>query len=147
LLCQRLGEEVLWAVTGSTGLALQGVRVEPHDIDLQTDARGAYRIEELLTEFVKKKVVFSSTERICSHVGAFEIEGLVVEVMGALQKRLPDGTWEAPVDVALHRRFVRFKDLLVPVISLEHELRAYRLLGREETARRIEARLREVSGF
>jgi len=36
---------VNWAITGSLDFALQGVPVEPNDIDIQTDKRGAYEIE------------------------------------------------------------------------------------------------------
>ena len=43
-----------WAVTGSLGFALQGVPVEPNDIDIQTDEKGAYKIERHFSEFMKK---------------------------------------------------------------------------------------------
>jgi len=42
-LYERLKDSnVNWVVTGSLGFALQGVPVEPHDIDIQTDKEGAY---------------------------------------------------------------------------------------------------------
>jgi hypothetical protein len=34
-----------WAVTGSLGMALQGMELAVHDIDLQTSREGAYEIE------------------------------------------------------------------------------------------------------
>ena len=37
--------DVNWVVTGSLGFALQGVPVQPNDIDIQTDKVGAYEIE------------------------------------------------------------------------------------------------------
>ena len=44
----RLAEmSVLWVVTGSLGMALQGMPVTVHDIDLQTDAAGAYKIAHI----------------------------------------------------------------------------------------------------
>ena len=39
---------VAWAVTGSLGMALQGVPVTVHDIDIQTDEKGVYEIERQL---------------------------------------------------------------------------------------------------
>lgn len=52
---KRLNDaDVKWAVTGSLGFALQGVPVEPNDIDIQTDKRGAYEIERHFYEFMKK---------------------------------------------------------------------------------------------
>jgi|GEM_PF-6820526 len=41
---------VVWALTGSCSFALQGLPVSVHDIDLRTDARGAYAIEQLFSE-------------------------------------------------------------------------------------------------
>ena len=85
------GTEVVWVVTGSLGFALQSVPVTPHDIDLQTDAVGAYAIMRLFCEQVVRPVAFSSTATIRSYFGTLAIAGITVEIMGAIQKRLPDG--------------------------------------------------------
>ena len=81
-----------WAVTGSLSFALQGVPVDPHDIDIQTDEAGAYEIERRFSACVVRKVAFSAAERIRSHFGALEIDGIKVEIMGEVQKRLEDGS-------------------------------------------------------
>jgi hypothetical protein len=83
---------------------------------------------------VVRPVVCSGTEQIRSHFGGLNISGITVELMGGLQKRLPDGRWEEPVDVLAHRRFVRLEGLAFPVLELAYEERAYRLLGRVERA-------------
>lgn len=136
---------VVWVVTGSLGLALQGVPVEVHDIDLQTDGAGAYEIEHRLAEYVTQPVQHRVSERIRSHFGALEIDGVQVEIMGAFQKRLDDGDWEAPVDVAQHRRWVKLDDMQIPVLALEYELQAYRLLGRSDKAEVIHQWLQKRS--
>ena len=41
---------IVWVVTGNLGMALQGMRLEVHDIDLQTDEIGAYEIEKRFAE-------------------------------------------------------------------------------------------------
>lgn len=123
-----------WVVTGSLGFALQGVPVEPHDIDIQTDQPGAYEIARLFSEFVIEKVAFSSGERIRSHCGALMIDGIKVDIMGDIQKRLEDGVWESPVDLDQHKRFVEVEGMRVPVLSLEYEYQAYLKLGRSEKA-------------
>ncbi|MCW5852548.1 MAG: hypothetical protein KIT87_20910, partial [Anaerolineae bacterium] len=64
-----------WAVTGSVGMALQGIPVEPHDIDLQTDAAGAYEIQRRLAEYSVQPVAFLAGERMRSHFGRLVIEG------------------------------------------------------------------------
>lgn len=134
-ICQRLQDErLIWVVTGSLGMALQGVDVEVHDIDLQTDKDGAYEIESRFSEFVVKPVRDSVAERIRSHFGLLEIDGIKVEIMGEVRKRMEDQTWEEPVDVPRHRRWVEMEKMRVPVLSLEYECDAYLKLGRSEKA-------------
>ncbi|MFQ5612691.1 MAG: nucleotidyltransferase domain-containing protein [Anaerolineae bacterium] len=131
--------QVNWAVTGSLGFALQGVPVEPGDIDLQTDEAGAYEIERRFSEFVTRRVSFSSTARIRSHFGALRLDGIEVEIIGALQKRLGDGGWEPPVDVGRYKRTVEVEGMSIPVLSLEYEYEAYLTLGRVEKAQMLKA--------
>ncbi|MEW5759751.1 MAG: hypothetical protein AB1779_03175 [Candidatus Thermoplasmatota archaeon] len=121
---------VNWVVTGSLGFALQGMPVKPNDIDIQTDKRGAYEIERHFSDFVTKKVEFSFTERICSHFGELMIDGIKVEIMGDIQKRLEDGSWENHVDLVQHKRVIEIEGMQVPVLSLEYEYQAYLKLGR-----------------
>jgi hypothetical protein len=128
------GSAVNWAVTGSLGFALQGVPVEPADIDIQTDEAGAYEIERRLSEFVVRPVAFSSAERIRSHFGVLVIDGVRVEIMGDIQKRREDSTWESPVDLQRHKRNVEVEGMSVPVLSLEYEREAYLRLGRTDRA-------------
>ena len=142
-LVHRLGDDspedagrppVNWALTGSLSMALQGVPIEPHDIDVQTDAAGAYESERRFAAAVICPVAFSSAENIRSHFGALRINGLTVEIMGDIEKRLPDGSWEGPVDLARHRHVVSVAGMRVPVLSLVYEREAYLKLGRVERA-------------
>lgn len=123
-----------WALTGSTSFALQGVPITVGDIDVQTDAVGAYDIATCFSECMVVPVQHCGTARIRSHFGVLELEGVRVELMGALQKRLPTGAWQEPVDIRLHRRWVQYEHLALPVLSLAYEAQAYRLLGRDERA-------------
>lgn len=126
--------EINWVLTGSLSFALQGVPVLPHDIDLQTDASGAYAIERIFAEDMVNTVTFSSTETIRSHFGSFKIGAITVEIMGDIQKRHPDGTWEASVNLEQHKHYVEIDGLSIPVLSLEYEYQAYLKLGRYERA-------------
>jgi hypothetical protein len=123
-----------WAITGSLGFALQGSEAIVNDIDLQTSQEGAFEIERRFTPESRRKVAFSQADRIRSYFGAIEIAGLKVEIMGALQKRMPDGSWEDPVDVSAHRVWVEMVGLKLPVMDLQYEYLAYRILGRIEKA-------------
>lgn len=121
-----------WVVTGSLSFALQGVPITPNDIDVQTDKTGVYAIEHRFSEFVIRNVVFSSAERIRSHFGTLLIDGIKVEIMGDIQKRLDDGTWEDPVELKHHKQFIEVEGMQIPVLSLEYEYQAYLRLGRLE---------------
>jgi hypothetical protein len=123
-----------WVITGSLGMALQAVPVEVHDIDLQTDQDGAYEIERRLFRFVKKPVRYKASERIRSYLGELEIDGVKVEIMGAIQKRLDDRVWEDPVEVERYRHWITVDGMRVPVLSLEYEQQAYLRLGKVEKA-------------
>lgn len=130
------GTGVSWVVTGSLSFCLQGVNVSPNDIDIQTDESGAYEIERLFQEYRFKKVKFSSTDRIKSHFGALKIEGILVELMGAVQK-FYDGKWEEPIDIDKHKKIVTVGKMEVPVLNLDYEAKAYRRFGRLEMAEKL----------
>ena len=96
--------------------------------------RGAYEIERHFSEFMTKRVTFSSTERIRSYFGELMIDGIKVEIMGDIQKRLEDGSWENPVDLEHHKRVVEVEGMQIPVLSLEYEYQAYLKLGKIDKA-------------
>lgn len=140
---QRALEETdaTWALTGSASFVLQGVPLEPNDVDVQTSAEGAYAIEAALAERaddrsvnVDDPVSFVESARMRSHWGTFEVDGVPVDVMGGVQKRRADGTWEPAVDVSSRRTFAELDGCEVPVLSLAYEARTYEQLGRTERA-------------
>lgn len=88
-------EDLVWALTGSAGHALQGADLEPKDVDVQTDERGAYRIAELLAEYRTRPVEHLTTELVRLHFGTLHVEG-VNEVMGGVQTRSLVGSWTEP---------------------------------------------------
>lgn len=140
---QLVETNINWVVTGSFSFALQGAPITPDDIDLQTDKAGAYAIEQCFAHYITRHVTFATSERIRSHLGALMIDAITVEIMGDIQKRLTDGTWEKPLDLAQHRQFIEFGHMSVPVLSLEYEYQAYIKLGRIEKARMLQEMIRE----
>jgi hypothetical protein len=129
--------DIVWAVTGSLGMALQSIDILVHDIDLQTDEQGAYAIERQLAEYVVKPVHYLQSDRMRSHLGELDINGIQVEIIGAIQKRIDEQTWEEPVNVAEHWQCVELDGMRIPVLSLEYEYEAYSKMGRMEKAQKI----------
>jgi len=138
IICQRLSQcQSHWVVTGSVGMALQGMDITIQDIDLQTDEQGAYEIEDLLKKFVTDPVQYKTSERVRSHIGILEINNIKIEIMGCLQKKLADQTWEDPIRVKEHQKWVECSGMKIPVLSLAYEYQAYLKLGRHEKAEKI----------
>ncbi|MDI3312156.1 MAG: hypothetical protein QJR05_12130 [Thermoanaerobacterium sp.] len=52
--------------------------LKPNDIDIQTDKKGAYQIEECFKEFVIAKVCFPSNGKISSYFGCLEIDDIII---------------------------------------------------------------------
>lgn len=126
--------DLLWALTGSTNFNIQGINIDINDIDVQTDENSAYKFEKIFKKHIVKPVVFSSTDKIRSHFGVFEINDVKVEVMGDIQKRLPNGEWEKKKELKDIIDFAIFEGHKVPVLNLAYEENAYRILGRVKKA-------------
>ena len=141
--CELLeAAEVTWVLTGSLGLALQGIETEVHDIDVQTDAAGALEVERLLGGHVVRPVGLQEDALVRSYLGAAEIDGVEVEIIGDTQKRAPGGPWGPPPDLARLAVNVDAGGVRVPVLPLEYERDAYRAMGRDEKADLIDSALR-----
>jgi predicted nucleotidyltransferase len=137
LLCKSLEtSDVRWVLAGSLSLALQGVNVEPHDIDLLTDRQGAFRINAMLKKYEKKAVDYAETEKVSSFFGVFEIQGVKVEVMGDYRER--QGTkWVSLSNRLANPKTIEVDGIRIPVSSLEDQLVSYRRLKRPKDAEKI----------
>jgi len=135
--------ELPWALTGSAGLRLQGVDISVNDLDLQTDARTIYMLEQKLVEFMKVPVHVWESEHTLSHHGQAEINGLQVELLGDMRHRCFDGTWESPLDIESIREWVEWREFEIPVLSLTHEVLAYEKMGRMQKAELIRSAIKK----
>jgi hypothetical protein len=148
LICDRLPfPQVNWALTGSLGQYLQGVRGEVHDVDVQTDEAGAWFANDALREFACVDVYSRTSPLMLSLFGMFEVEGVHVEIMGAVRKRArPGDPWGAATDPREHCRLVTVDGYTVPVLSLEYEVEAYQAIGRQERANLLRKALARQQG-
>jgi hypothetical protein len=139
VLSDRLAEITIpWAIGASCSLALHGLDVDPHDIDLDTTADGAYLIEQKCHDWVARPVHFVPSARIRSCWGALAINGIQVELIGDFQVLRGDGSWAPPPDVRQLRQFVTLDDLRLPIMPLVYVRDAYRLLGKTRKAALID---------
>jgi len=134
--------DIAWVVTGSLGLAIKGIPLTPHDIDIQTDKAGVYAFADLFAETMTEQPFFRESEHTKSWFAVFEIEGVQVEVMGAMQHRDEDGGWDAPPNLRALRLFIQVAEMRIPTLSLDFEEKAYRSMGRYAKANLISQYLR-----
>lgn len=120
-----------YRVVGGTSVALHGVPVHVKDLDLETTAAGAYQIAALLGEYIERPVTFSESPVYRSYFGQFRIDGVLLEVMGDLERREGDG-W-VPSGTGTETT-VLFEDVPVRVPWLEEETLAYIRRGRLDRA-------------
>jgi ribonuclease-3 len=130
-----------WAVGGSVASFLQGLTREPHDIDLLSDAAGARQIAAALAEFETAPLAWREEPDIASHLGAFVVAGVPVEVIGDLRMTgrgctLAVRSWEDTHEVP-------FGTGRLSVVSLEYQLLANLVRDREERVQRLAVHLRE----
>ena len=129
--------QVTWVLTGSMSFAIQALPFRPHDIDVQTDCAGAYEIEKRFRGLVARPVKWVDSGRICSHFGALIVQGVQVEIIGDIQKRLPDGVWTSPPDLASLRLFIEVMGVQIQILPLAYEVKAYEGMGREAMAKHL----------
>jgi predicted nucleotidyltransferase len=119
-------EKINWVLIGSTNLALQEIKIKPRDIDILTDKKGAFEINNLLKEYEVKPVRFSNSKLFGSqYFGEFKIGDIKVEVIGKLKKK------------KLVTKIVKIDGMSLPVVSLEEELKAYEALRRKKDFSKI----------
>lgn len=129
---QRLAaSDIAYRVVGGTALALRGLPVPVHDLDLEMSVADVYRFGDLFSPYALEPVAWRETADVRSHFGRFEIGGMVVEAMGGLEWRRGD-RWVpsmlATADTA------DLDGLAVPVPELEEDVLAYLRRGRLERA-------------
>jgi S-adenosylmethionine-dependent methyltransferase len=131
-IARRLEEAgVPYHVVGGASVALHGVPVPVKDLDIETDAEGAYRFQALFPDHVVEPVALSESEAYCSHFGRLEFDGVTVEIMGDLHRR--EGREWVPT-AARTETMVELDGVPVRTSWLEEETLAYMRRGRLDRA-------------
>jgi len=118
-----------YKVVGSACLALHGLPLTPGDIDVETDAASAYRIQALWLDAVVDPVMLQTNPTYRTYLGHLSIDGITVEIMGDMEHREGDG-WMPTA--ASTETVVELDGVPVPVAWLEEEALAYVRRGRLE---------------
>lgn len=87
-LCNKIRKtETIWAVGGSSGLLLHGVRLDkkPGDIDLYADTETANEIHQRLLNISIDQPVFSRTEIYESCLSHYYLDGQTIELVAGFK--------------------------------------------------------------
>lgn len=132
--------EIKWAVTGSTGLALQEMVITPDDLDVYIASRDIERAREILKKYEPTAIQQVNKEN-----------GQVIREFNCKMGEVPVQFFTAdendPYTLALKEwgtRAVCIGTLFLPVMPLEAQAQAYRATGRAEKAEAVEKYLSEL---
>lgn len=120
-----------YTLTGSANLALHGVPLLVHDLDLEMSAQDAIRFSERYASFARLPLALRQDEHYRSYFGRFGIDGVTVEVMGDLQRK--DGEiWKPTANST--GEYIELDGVQVHAAWLEEETLANLRRGRLERA-------------
>ncbi len=114
-----------WRIGGTSCLFIQGVDIEPSDIELITSKKGAFKINQIFQDFEEKPVRLEKDKYFSCFLGIFKIDGIKVEVQGELiftnrgQK----------IDLLEPITSIQVDNIMVPVCSLELMRERYQKYG------------------
>ncbi len=129
------GQYINWTLIGSMSLAIQGVNVQAHDIDILTDVENADKIAEILKEFIIEPMHNKTNSQFKSYYGLFKINNVQVEVIADLE-RIYNNEW-IKAERPRIKLIKRFEDMTLPLLELQEEYNAYIAMGRTEKANKI----------
>jgi hypothetical protein len=124
-------ESIPFKVVGSASVALHGIPLVAHDLDIDMDRESVYRFQQLYAGRAIKPVSFSESATYRSHFGRFDFNGVQVEVMSDLQWREGNGWRRVSDDTEV---IVDVEGTAVRVPWLEEETLAYIRRGRLDRA-------------
>ncbi|MFZ2310820.1 MAG: hypothetical protein WAW11_04745 [Patescibacteria group bacterium] len=135
LISQRFNENnFIWAVIGSTNLALQGVDIVPRDMDIISTMDVLPKIKSIFPKYEVAEIeergsaISGSYWRVVIHINDIEIEVLGEKDNGIYADRLLAGQ---KIDVVLD-------GASISCLALESELQAYKETGRQNRVDLIE---------
>jgi hypothetical protein len=137
-------DEIPWALTGSASLRLQGVDLEIHDIDIQTDGNSGSLIEQRLAEYMKTSLHAWESPGMRSLDGKAEKDGIQIEILADVSHKKSDGSWCSYTDLA-RLTWLDWHGRRVAVFPLSDEADAYAAMGRTEKAALIRGMIQALS--
>lgn len=135
LIHKRLEDnQIRWALVGSTNLKLQGIEVEPQDLDIVIQHKDLENVSKIFEEYsasAVKKIETLSGDDIWE-VNA-EINGIEIQFFGGDEKEIYVSKL-----LASKISMAKLQNIEIPCFTLETESQAYKETNREHKAKLIQ---------
>ncbi len=133
-----------WYIIGSCSLFLQGVNIEPNDIDILTDSEGIELIKKTCKYFVIDDIISKDNGEIRSIYGKITISNISIDVMAIPENKVGD-KWIAHDEVSNHKKTVEIDSIKIPVRDLLYEKEIYERIKDEKKVAAINAFFQHTS--
>lgn len=122
-ICQLL-TGVDWRLVGSMNLALQGIKIDVHDIDIVIDIDDIDRVNSILENYCIQPIEVCEVEFISSFYGQYMIEKVYIDIVArAYDEDIKVQVVMAPATIKMIGK------TLIPCGSLGAEYEAYKRMG------------------
>ena len=124
------GVDVVWRLDGSVNLLVQGMDLQPNDLDIATDDKGLEVFYGLFEEFITDD---KFGEVASGRVLKLNVEGKEVEI---------NSYDNANLNKLDKIKFLNYKDLELPVLPLKEAKKFYKQIKRERKVKMITDQLK-----
>lgn len=122
-ICQLM-TGVDWRLVGSMNLALQGIKIDVHDIDIVIDIDDIDKVNSILENYCIQPIDVCEIEFISSFYGQFMIEKVYVDIVARSHDE------DKKVQVILAPATIKkIGKTLIPCGNLKAEYEAYKRMG------------------
>jgi hypothetical protein len=134
LICTRFrGKNIDWAIIGTTNLALQGIKIEPKDLDIVVNKYSLKMIENLFNNFIVQPI--RKQKSVIKDIPDFyelklKIKSVDVHISGE-EKGSPF------LKGMKNKKMIRLENINVPCLSLKAGMKVYSKMGRKSKVKLI----------
>jgi hypothetical protein len=123
-----------WALTGSANHAIQGININPADIDIISDKFGVLEIVKLFSNHVEVYPKYTTADNITSYYAKLNIKNVYVDLFADIKNKFGDHLKNIHSQWRNNICIITTKDTFIPVLSLKYEIEIYRKLGNDSVA-------------
>ena len=124
-------ESVNYAFIGSVNMYIQGLKVNPRDIDILTTPEDIKKIDKIFSKYRTKEIYYDKSEKKDSFRSFYVIDNKEIEVLGNVNNICRS------LKSLDKKIYLKFNGIKLPCISLIDEMSAYKKMGHEKKVKMI----------